>query len=206
MDWGDHESVSGSLLISLGKSFKALAIDKVFVFSSSMSSTNNFHWSKFNYEIVEGKETTEGSTIGFFSLSGITSSIGKMLTVSEDCPWVLVEENFSFEKEDCPEVFLDFLNNFSGWDTTETSLGSVFFLVTCFFVDDDKVRGVLSHLTSLLGARIIAEESLGEKYIVSCKCPNSCPPSRFRYDICHSPRENIFIPSSLATMPKYVSS
>jgi hypothetical protein len=70
----------------LGKSLKASAMDKVFVCSSSMSSTNNFHCSKFNSEIVEGKDTTEGSTIGFVSILVTIYSIGVILTVSEDCP------------------------------------------------------------------------------------------------------------------------
>jgi hypothetical protein len=72
-------------------------------------------------------------------------------------------------------------------------------------VDDDEVRGVLSPLPSLLGAIIIVEESLGEKYIVSCKCPNPCPPSRFISYRCRSPRENIFVPSSPTMASKDVS-
>jgi hypothetical protein len=59
----------------LGKYLKASAMDKVFVCSSLMSSTNNFHWYKFNSEIVEGNDTAEGSTIGFVSLSGTINLI-----------------------------------------------------------------------------------------------------------------------------------
>jgi hypothetical protein len=44
-------------------------------------------------------------------------------------------------------------------------------------VYDDKVGKVLSPLPYLLGAKIIVEELLGKKYIVSYECPNSCSPS-----------------------------
>ena len=66
--------------------------------------------------------------------------MGGILIGLKDCPWAVVEEDWSFEKEDCPKVFLDFLNNFSGSDTAKTDLGSGFFLVTYFFVDDDNLE------------------------------------------------------------------
>jgi hypothetical protein len=42
---------------------------------------------------------------------------------------VLVEGNFSFEREDYPGMILGFLNNFSESGTATTGLGSGVFLV-----------------------------------------------------------------------------
>jgi hypothetical protein len=86
-------------------------------------------------------------------------------------------------------MILGFLNSFSGSGTTATGLGSGFFLVTCFFVEDEEVGGILGPFPSLLGAKITTEESPGEKYTVSCKCPKSCPPSRFGSDLVVLPRK-----------------
>jgi hypothetical protein len=91
----------------------------------------------------------------------------------------LVEDNFPFEREDCPGVILGFLNSFLGSRTIAIGYGSSFFLVTCFFVKDEEVGGILGPLPSLLGARITTEESPGKKYTVWCKYPKYCPPSRF---------------------------
>jgi hypothetical protein len=57
---------------------------------------------------------------------------------------------------------LDFLNNLLGSYNVGKGLGCGFFLVTFLFIDDDKVRGGLSPLPYLLGAKTIIEESPGE--------------------------------------------
>jgi hypothetical protein len=74
---------------------------------------------------------------------------------------VLIEGNFSFEKEDCLGIILGFLNNFSGSGIAAIGSGFGFFLVNYFFVDEEEVGGVLG--PSLLGARITTEESPSEK-------------------------------------------
>ena len=63
-------------------------------------------------------------------------------------------------------MILGFVNNFLGSDTAAIGLGSGLFLVTCFFVEDEEVGGILGPFPSLLGARITTEESPGEKYTV----------------------------------------
>ena len=75
---------------------------------------------------------------------------------------MLVEDNFYFEREKCPGMSLGFLNNFSGSGTAATGLGFGFFLVTCFFVEDEEVGGALDPFPSLLGSRITTEDSPGE--------------------------------------------